>query len=261
MSDASGDCGLSESPATSPTQSSAHAGQRWTGSTPLKITWAVLEAAIAAAFCGGAIASGSLVAAVIVPVALIPLAAVSWYRFWRTSVELRADGTVTVRTVLRTHRIPAVQIFRMRRSEYGLRITLIDGRIITAGVLQTGLWRRRSSRPDQAASAISAITQAIEAARAAQPAETTAAIDAAAPVRTKRMVRRLIVTAVAGPAILIASFFVPDAGINLDGRLRWIGVCYTVLSLLAAYSLLRFAVPGAGKARAAPGPHRARLHR
>jgi hypothetical protein len=218
------------------------------GSTPLKITWAVLEAAIVAALCGGAIASGSPVAAVIVPVALIPLATVTWYRFWRTSVKLTADGTVTVRTVLRTHRIPVVQIFRMRRSEYGIRITLIDGRVVTAGVLQTGLWRRRSSRPDQAASAISAITQAIDAARSAQPSETIAAIDTAAPVRIKRMIRRLIVTAVVGPAILIASFFVPAAGINLDGRLRWIGVAYTVLSLLAAYSLLRFAVPGAGKA-------------
>jgi hypothetical protein len=246
---AASDGGLSGSPAASWAQSSAQAQQRWTGSTPLKVTWAVLEAITVAAFCAGAIASGSLVAAVIVPVALIPLAIVSWYRFWRTSVELTADGTVVVRTVLRTHHIPVVQIFRMRRSEYGIRITLIDGRIVTAGVLQTGLWRRRSSRPDQAASAISAITRAIEAARSAQPAETTAAINSSAPVRIKRMIRRLIVTAVAGPAILIASFFVPAAGINLDGRLRWIGVCYTILSLLAAFSLLRFVMPGAGKAR------------
>jgi hypothetical protein len=174
---AASDGGLAGSPAASRAQSSAQAQQRWTGSTPLKVTWAVLEAITVAAFCAGAIASGSLVAAVIVPVALIPLAIVSWYRFWRTSLELTADGTVVVRTVLRTHHIPVVQIFRMRRSEYGIRITLIDGRIVTAGVLQTGLWRRRSSRPDQAASAISAITRAIEAARSAQPAETTAAIN------------------------------------------------------------------------------------
>jgi hypothetical protein len=249
VSQAATDGGLSDPPTRSPTGPSARKEQRWTGSTPLKVTWAVVEAATVAAFCGGAIASGSLVAAVIVPVALIPLAIVSWYRLWRTSVELTADGTLIVRTMLRTHHIPVVQVFRMRRSEYGIRITLIDGRAITAGVLQTGLWRRRSSRPDQAASAISAIAQAIEAARAAQPAETTAAINAAAPVRTKRMIRRLIVTAVVGPAILIASFFVPAAGINLDGRLRWIGVGYTVLSLLAAQSLFRFAVPGAGKGR------------
>ena len=250
MSEASvtaSDGGCSESPATSTTQSSALTERRWTGSAALKITWAVLEAAMVAAFCGAAIASGSLAAAVIVPVALIPLATVSWYRFWRTSVELTADGTVTVRTVLRTHRIPVVQIFRMRRSEYGIRITLLDGRIVTAGVLQTGLWRR-SGRPDQAAEAISAITQAIGAARSAQPEESAAAIDTAAPVRVKRMMRRVVVTAVIGPAILIASFFVPAAGINLDGRLRWIGVGYTVLSLLAAYSLLRFAAPGAANA-------------
>ena len=85
-------------------------------------------------------------------------------------------------------------------------------------------------------------------ARSAQPSETTAAIEAGAPVRAKRMIRRVIVASAVGPVMLIASFFVPAVGIYLDGRLRLIGVCYTVLSLLGAYSLLRSAMPSAGKA-------------
>jgi hypothetical protein len=250
MSDASSnspDGGLSEQPARFAAQSSAQTDQRWTGSKPLKVAWAVLAAFFVAAFSGGAIASGSLVAAVIVPIALITLAVVGCYRFWRCSVELTGDGTLIVRTLLRTHHVPVVQIFSMRRSEYGIRITLIDGRIVTAGVLQTGLWRQRR-RPDQAAKAISTITQAIDAARSARPAETAAATDVAAPLRAKRMIRRLVVWSVVGPAMLIASFFVPAAGINLDGRLRWLGIAYTLVSLAAAYSLLRLAQPGAGRA-------------
>jgi hypothetical protein len=251
MSGASGslpDGGLSEQQSILPAGPSAPTKQRWTGSTPLKVAWAVLAACVVAPFSGGAIASGSLVAAVIVPIALITLAAVGWYRFWRTSVELSGDGTLIVRTLLRTHHMPIEQIFSMRRSQYGIRITLLDSRIVTAGVLQTGLWRQRSRRPDQAAEAIAAITQAVDAARSARPAQTTAAIDVAAPLRAKRMIRRLVVSTVIGPAMLITSFFVPAAGIDLDGRLRWMGIAYTLVSLVAAYSLLRLARPGASRA-------------
>jgi hypothetical protein len=200
-------------------------------------------------FSGVAIASGPLVAAILVPIALITLAVVGCYRLWLSGVELTGDGTLIVRNLPRTYHFPVVQILSMRRSDYGIRITLIDGRVVTAGALQTGLWRRRSRRPDQAATAISAITHVIEAARSARATETATAIDAAAPLRARRVIRSLIVYTVVGPAMLIASFFVPAAGLNLGWRLRWIGIAYTVLSLAAAYRLLRFAQPGAGRAR------------
>ena len=248
MSDASSNSpngGLSDQPAGLPAQSSAQTDQRWTASKPLKMTWTVLSASLVAVFAGAAIGSGSLAAAVIVPIALITLAVVGCYRLWRSSVELTGDGTLIIATLLRTYHIPVVQIFSLRRGDYGVRITLIDGRIVTAGVFQTGL--RRSRRPDQAASAISAITQAVEAARSVQPAETEAAIDAAAPLRARRTIRRLVVMTVVGPAMLIASFFVPAAGMNLPWRLRWLGIAYTVASLGAAYSLLRLARPGSGR--------------
>src|SRR5262249_20072234 len=176
--------GLPEQPGGLPEQFSAQTDQRWTGSKPLKVTWAVLAAFFVAAFSGGAIASRSLIAAVIVPVALAALAVVGCYRFWRSGVGLTGDGTLIVRNLLRTHHIPVAQIFSMRRSEYGIRITLIDGRTVTAGALQTGLWRQRGWS-DQAAQAISTITQAIEADRSARPAETAAAIEDAAPIRAK----------------------------------------------------------------------------
>src|SRR5713101_8248409 len=99
------DGGLSEQPAILPADSSAHTDQHWTGSQPLKVAWPVLAAFIVAAFSGGAIASGSLVAAVILPIALITHAVVGCYRFWRSSVELTGDGTLIVRTLLRTHDI------------------------------------------------------------------------------------------------------------------------------------------------------------
>jgi hypothetical protein len=255
VSDASSnspDDGLSAQPAGLPAQSSAPSDQRWTGSKPLKVTWTVLAAPLVALFAGLAIASGSLVAAVIVPIALITLAIAGCYRLWRSSVELTGGGNLIVRTVLRTYHIPVAQVFSMRRSEYGIRFTLIDGRIVTAGVLQTGRWQQRR-RPDQAANAISAITQAIEAARLARPAETEAAIDAGAPLRAKRTIRRLVVWTAAGPAVLIASFLVPAAGMNLAWRLRWLGIAYTVASVFAAYSLLRLARKGESKAYRRPG--------
>jgi hypothetical protein len=242
------DGGLSEQPVVLPAESSGQTDQRWTGSTPLKVASAVLVAFVVAVFSGNAIASASLVAAVIVPIALFTLATVGCYRLWRTSVELASDGTLVVRNLLRTYHIPIAQIFSVRRSEYGIRITLLDGRIVTAGVLQTGRWRQRSRRPDQAAKAISAITQAVDAARSARPAESMAAIDVTAPLRAKRMIRNLVVTTIIGPMMLIASFFVPAAGIDLAVRLRWIGSAATLLSLAAAYSLLRLARPGASVA-------------
>lgn len=217
----------------------------------MKAGWTVLAAIIVTPFSGVAIASAPLAAAILVPIALITLAVAACYRLWRSDVELTGDGTVIVRNLLRTYRVPVAQILSMRRSDYGIRIALIDGRNVTAGALQTGLWRRRSGRADQAATAILAITHAIEAARSAHPAETAAAIDAAAPLRARRVIRSLIVYTVAGPALLIASFFVPAAGLNLSWRLRWIGIAYTVVSLGAAYRLLRLAQPGTGK----PGRH------
>jgi hypothetical protein len=137
----------------------------------------------------------------------------------------------------------------MRRSEYGIRITLVDGRVITAGVLQTGLWRQFRMRQDQAAAAISAITQAVEAARSARPAKTAAAIEAAAPLRTRRNVGRLVMAMVVGPILLIASLVVPAAWINLDGYLRWAGIAYTLLSLGGVYTLLRLARSGGRRDR------------
>jgi hypothetical protein len=252
MSDArsgSPDGGLPEEPARLPAQSAAETGQRWTGSKPLKVASAALAAFGVAAFSGGAFASGSLAAAVIVPIASITLAAVGWYRYWRTSVELTGDGTLIVRTLLRTHRVPVGQIFRMRRSEYGIRITLISGRVITAGVLQTGRWRQARMRQDAAAAAISVITRAVEVAQSARPAETAAAIEAAAPLRARRNAGRLVMAMAVGPIILIASLVVPAAGINLDVRLRWAGIAYTLLSLAGVYTLLRLARPGRGRAR------------
>jgi hypothetical protein len=139
-----------------------------------------------------------------VPIAVIPLVIFPCYRLWRSSIELTGDGTLIVRTLFRTRRIPVAQIFGLRWGEHGLRITLIDGRIVTSSVLLTGIRRRRP--PDEAASAISAITQAIEAARSARPAETEAAIAAGAPFRARRRVRRMVVWTVVGPAMLIASF-------------------------------------------------------
>jgi DivIVA domain-containing protein len=239
--------GLPEHSASVPGQSFAQADQRWMGSKPLKVASTVLAAVLVAIFSAVAVASGSLIAAVITPITLLTLAAAGCYRLWRSGLELTGSGIVTVRTLLRTHLIPAGQILSMRRSEYGIRIMLIDGRAVTVGALQTGMWRQRSRRPDQAAKAIAAITQAVEAARSTQPGEIAAAIDMAAPIRAKRAIRRLVVAAAVGPVILIASFFVPDAGAHLGGRLRWMGIFYMPASIATAYSLLRLTRPGAGR--------------
>jgi hypothetical protein len=69
------------------------------------------------------------------------------------------------------------------------------------------------------------------------------------PLRARRMILSAVVTTVVGPAMLIASFFVPAAGFNLDGRLRWAGIVFTLVSLRTAYWLLRFARSGTGARR------------
>jgi hypothetical protein len=254
MSDASGnssDGGLPEQPAGLPAQSSAQTPQRWTGSKTLKVIWTLLAAFLVAIFGVGAIVAGTPAEAIILPIVVTPLAVAGCYRLWRSSVELTGDGTLIVATLLRTYHIPVARIFGLRWGEHGLRITLIDGRIVTSSVLLTGLRRRRP--PDQAADAISAITQAIDAARSAQPAAIEAAIDAGAPLRAKRAMRRRVVWTAVGPAMLIASFFVPAAGSDLDWRLRWAGIAYTLVSLRIAYSLLRVARQSAGRAYRRPG--------
>jgi hypothetical protein len=179
-----------------------------------------------------------------VPIAVIPLVIFPCYRLWRSSIELTGDGTLIVRTLFRTRRIPVAQIFGLRWGEHGLRITLIDGRIVTSSVLLTGIRRRRP--PDEAASAISAITQAIEAARSARPAETEAAIAAGAPLRARRRVRHMVVWTVVGPAMLIV---LPAGFAEIPGLASPVcGIAYTLVSFRAAYSLLRVARPGAAKA-------------
>lgn len=215
------------------------ADQRWPGSQPLKVIWTVLAPLLIIPFAGAAIAAGPLVVAIIVPIALVTIVVIGCWRLWRTGVQLFRDGDdiLVIRNLLRTYRVPISHIFSMRTSGYGLRITLIDGRLITAGALQSS--SRRRQRPDQAGEAMSTIMRAVQAARSARPGETAAAIDAAAPLRARRLLQRVVVMIGLGPAILIASFLVPETGGNLEWRIRWLGIAWTPASLAAAYSLFR----------------------
>lgn len=229
----------------------ALADQHWPGSKPAKVAGMVVAAFFITLFAGIAIADGSLAVAITVPIALVAFALIGFVRFWRTSVQLTldGDGILVIRNLLGTYRIPIAQILSIRTSRDGLRIEMIEGRTVTASALRSS--SRRRGRPDQDLQAMAAIMGAVEAARSARP-EIEAAVDAAAPLRARRMLRHMVGMVVLGPAIVIASFLLPHAETHLEWPLRWLGIASMPMSLISAYSLLRIRWPRDGKRRRAP---------
>ena len=200
--------------------------RHWPMLLTFRITWTVFLAAFGGVISGTVAAGTSVAAAVFVPVVLVPVCGFFIVRVWRCGVWLTTTvsvaDTVLVRGVTMPSRcVPVDQIMRVRASEYGARIYMIDGRMITAGALAPA--SRSSKRQHVLQDAVATISGAVHTAQASRAAEVASAIQAAAPQRARRQLIRAVWFTGAGLSALIGAFFLPEPW--NDPRLFGIGAC------------------------------------